>query len=106
MLAELLQHGASDHSQDFEDKNLGSSPSLLGKKVGTIAAHPPGELPKSSSSKPIERSATPLCTYMAAHFDDASSEKGAERGQGLQRVGVLGADTKNSTQKSGFMLTK
>ena len=26
-----VQLGASDHSQGFEDKNLGSSPSLLGQ---------------------------------------------------------------------------
>ena len=26
-----LHRGASDHSQDFEDKNLGSSPGLLGQ---------------------------------------------------------------------------
>ena len=25
-----VQRGASDHSQGFEDKNLGSSPGLLG----------------------------------------------------------------------------
>ena len=43
---------ASCHSQGFEDKNLGSSPGL--QWVAKVAAHQPGELPKSSSSKPSE----------------------------------------------------
>ena len=38
---------ASRHSQGFEDTNLG----LFGQLVATVAAHQPGELPKSSSSK-------------------------------------------------------
>ena len=36
------------HSQGFEDKKL----ARLGQLVATVAAHQPGELPKSSPSKP------------------------------------------------------
>ena len=50
----VVQRGASDHSQGFEDKNFGSSPGLLGQWVATVAAHQPGELPKFSSSNPSE----------------------------------------------------
>ena len=49
-----VQSGAAYHSQGFEDKNVGSFPGLLGQYVATVAAHQPGELPKSSSSKPSE----------------------------------------------------
>ena len=61
-----VQRGASDHSQGFEDKNLGSSPGLLGQEEATVEAHQPGERPKSSSSKPSERSDAPDCKE---HFD-------------------------------------
>ena len=46
------QGEASGHSLGFVDKNLGSSPGLIGQQVATVAAHQPGELHKSSSSKP------------------------------------------------------
>ena len=40
--------------EGFEDKYLGSSPGLLGQKVARVGAHQPGELTKSSPSKPSE----------------------------------------------------
>ena len=76
----VAQRGESDHSQDFEDKNLCSSPGLLGQKV---AAHQPGELPKSSSSKPSERWDAPDCTHLVL------AEGVAERLDGLD-VEVVG----------------
>ena len=52
VVVKLVHCCASNHSQGFEDKNLGSSPGQLGQLVAKVAAHQPGELPKSSSSKP------------------------------------------------------
>ena len=62
-----VQFEAARHSQGFEDKNVGSSPGLLGQYVATVAAHQPGELPKSSSSKPSERSDARGCISEAYH---------------------------------------
>ena len=42
----LIQSGASGHSLGLEDKNLGSSPGLLGQQVATVAAHQPGGTPQ------------------------------------------------------------
>ena len=52
----------SRHSQGFEDKNLDSSPGLLGQKVATVAAHQPGELPKSKSTQPTAKPPAPPCS--------------------------------------------
>ena len=46
LLIVFLQRRASDQWQGFEDKNLGSSPSLLGQQVATVAAHQPGGTPQ------------------------------------------------------------
>ena len=45
LLIVFLQRRASDQWQGFEDKNLGSSPSLLGQWVATVTADQRGELP-------------------------------------------------------------
>ena len=49
-----LQSEAERHSQGFEDKNLGSSPSWWAATVATYCPSRPGEVPKFLSSKPCE----------------------------------------------------
>ena len=55
-----IQSGAADHSLGFEDEDLRSSPGWWAATVATYCPSRPGELLKSSSSKPSERSAAPL----------------------------------------------
>ena len=49
-----LHSWAARHSQGFVNKNLGTSPGLLGQLVTTVVAHQPGELPKFLLTKPCE----------------------------------------------------
>ena len=56
----------ADCSLSFEDEDLRSSPSWWAATVATYCPSRPGELLKSSSSKPSERSAAPLCMYVVA----------------------------------------
>ena len=49
-----VQSGAAGHSLGSEDEDLGSSPSWWAATVAIYCPSRPGELPKSSSSKPSE----------------------------------------------------
>ena len=49
-----IQSGAAGHSLGFEDEDLGSSPGWWAASVAIYCPSRPGELPKSSSSKPSE----------------------------------------------------
>ena len=62
-----LQSGAADRSLGFEDEDLRSSPGWWAATVATYCPSRPGELLKSSSSKPSERFAAPLCRSVAAY---------------------------------------